>query len=254
MASSEGRSISLTLPRRWVGDLLHFASKVPTVPVQRRMNVTRVREARSALADPICWCAIFAKAYGLTAAEFPELRRAYLPFPWARLYEHPFSVASLAVEREYQGEKAVFFAHVRGPEKHSLRDLADRISLLKEAPLERFGLFRRALQISRLPWPVRWFVWWLGLNSSGAKRAKRMGTFGISVYSGLGAESLHPLSPLTTVLNYGVVGRDGTVPVRVIYDHRVMDGSTVARALQRLEAILNNEIVAELQHAERRAA
>ena len=49
-------------------------------------------------------------------------------------------------------------------------------------------------------------------------------------YSNLGAESLHPLSPLTTTLTYGVVRPDGTVPVRVVYDHRVMDGGTIARA------------------------
>ena len=57
-----------------------------------------------------------------------------------------------------------------------------------------------------------------------------MGTFGVSVYSALGAESLHPLTPLTTALNYGVIQENGDVTVRVIYDHRVMDGATVARA------------------------
>jgi hypothetical protein len=36
--------------------------------------------------------------------------------------------------------------------------------------------------------------------------------------------------------------------VRIIYDHRVVDGATVARALLDLEKVLNQEIVAELQH------
>ena len=35
--------------------------------------------------------------------------------------------------------------------------------------------------------------------------------------------------------------------MRVIYDHRVMDGATVARALQDLERVLQCEIVAELR-------
>ncbi len=48
-----------------------------------------------------------------------------------------------------------------------------------------------------------------------------MGTFGVSVYSGLGARSLHPISPLTTTLNYGTIGKDGDVSVRIVYDHRV---------------------------------
>jgi pyruvate/2-oxoglutarate dehydrogenase complex dihydrolipoamide acyltransferase (E2) component len=37
------------------------------------------------------------------------------------------------------------------------------------------------------------------------------------------------------------------VNVRIIYDHRVMDGADVARALIRLEEVLNGEIVDELK-------
>jgi hypothetical protein len=67
------------------------------------------------------------------------------------------------------------------------------------------------------------------------------------VYSALNAESLHPLSPLTALLNYGVIERDGSVAVRIMYDHRVMDGATVARALGRMEQILNSVIRDELR-------
>ena len=48
------------------------------------------------------------------------------------------------------------------------------------------------------------------------------------------------------VLNYGVIAPDGTVDVRFNYDHRVMDGAVVARALQSLEQILTQIIVGEL--------
>lgn len=254
MSEDRGHSLSLSLPRRFVCDLLHFASKVPTVPVQRVMNVQSVREARAASAEPVSWCAIFTKAYAQTAQEHPELRRAYLSFPWARLYEHPINIASIAVEREYRGEKAVFFGHLRRPDQQTLLEIDQHLRRLKDEPVESFGLFRRALMISRLPLPLRRLAWWIGLNSSGPKRAKRMGTFGVSVYSGLGAESLHPLSPLTTALNYGVIAADGSVRVRIIYDHRVMDGSTVARALGSMEKNLHGSIIAELRQSQRRAA
>jgi hypothetical protein len=49
---------------------------------------------------------------------------------------------------------------------------------------------------------------------------------------------------------------DGVLDVRVIYDHRVMDGATVARALARLEEILNSAIkdeVAEMADAPAKA-
>jgi pyruvate/2-oxoglutarate dehydrogenase complex dihydrolipoamide acyltransferase (E2) component len=54
------------------------------------------------------------------------------------------------------------------------------------------------------------------------------------------------LSPLTSLLNYGVMNADGTVDVRIIYDHRVMNGATVARALTRLEEILNTKVLEEV--------
>jgi hypothetical protein len=140
----------------------------------------------------------------------------------------------------------VFFGALRGPERQSLADLETALVAFKERPVEAVPRFRRALCVSRLPLPARRLLWWLGLNASGAKRAKRMGTFGVSVYSALGAESLHPLSPLTTTLTYGVIRADGRVPVRLVYDHRVLDGATVARALALLEQVLNGEILAEL--------
>jgi hypothetical protein len=94
---------------------------------------------------------------------------------------------------------------------------------------------------------LRRLAWWIGLNVSGRKRAGYLGTFGVSVYSGLGAESLHPMSPLGTTLTYGTIARDGAVSVRIVYDHRIMDGATVARALAELESVLNREIVEELE-------
>jgi len=181
------------------------------------------------------------------AAARPEFRRAYLSFPWPHLYEHPIAVASIAIERRYGEEEAVFFAPFRNPEQKALLELDAELNRLKELPIDDVSSFRRALSISRLPWPLRRLVWWVGLNVWGRKRAHYMGTFGVSVYAGLGAASLHPLSPLTTALNYGQIDADGSVDVRLIYDHRVVDGATVARALQALEQALKSEILTELR-------
>jgi hypothetical protein len=251
-----GRNIALSLPRRIMCDLLAFAKAIPTVPVQRRMNLARVVAARARQApDAPSWVALFTKAYAITAQRCPPLRRAYLSFPRPHLYEHPFSIASIAVEREYEGESAVFWGHLRRPEQQSLRELHTQLRRFKEEPIQSFGLMRRMLLYGRLPRPLRRLAWWLGLNFSGRKRAAYMGTFGISVYSGLGAESLHPISPLTTTMNYGTIDADGGVTVRIVYDHRVVDGATVARALVCLEGVLNQEIVAELeQETQARAA
>jgi hypothetical protein len=242
----KGRTLAISLPRRWIGDLLHFAHKVPAVVVQRQMNLAALQDARERSAQRIRWCAIFTRAYAKVASEFPELRRAWLGFPWAHFYEHPFSIASVAIERLYEGERAVFFVHLRFPEYQSLVALDAHLHRFQSEPIDTVGLYRRALAVSRLPWPLRRLLWWVGLNVSGPKRAARMGTFGVSVYSGLGAESFNHHTVLTTSLNYGVIASDGSVAVRVIYDHRVMDGGTVARVLARLEEVLNTDLVAEL--------
>ena len=53
--------------------------------------------------------------------------------------------------------------------------------------------------------------------------------------------------PVTTVLDYCVFADDGSVDVRIIYDHRVMDGATVARVLARLEDVLTGPILEEIR-------
>jgi hypothetical protein len=254
MGKKVGRTLPLTTPRRLIGDLLHFARAVPTVPVQRRMNVADLVEIRVRAPQRISWCAIFTKAFARTAVQMPELRRAYLSFPWARLYEHPCSVATVTVERFYQGENATFFAHLTSPETKTLLALDTKLRQYKIDPIESVAYYRRSLAIGRLPGWLRRPGWWYLLNGYGPWRALVAGTFGVSVYSGLGAESLHPLSPLTTTLNYGVVEGDGSVPVRITYDHRVMDGPTVARALALLEDVLHQEVLPELRDGADRAA
>jgi hypothetical protein len=240
-----GKSIPLSLPRRFICDLLQSARAVPTVPVQRRMQLLPLVKARAALPERPAWSAILTKAYARVASDMPELRRAYVKLPWPHLYEYPVNVAAVAVERDFAGEKAVFLGRIKQPEQLSLMELTKAIRRFQQAPLQENKDYRRTLLVSRVPWPLRRWLWWLGLNI-GRQRGNHFGTFAVSVYSNLGSESLHPLSPLTSTLNYGVIAPNGTVDVRIIYDHRVMDGATVARALQRLEMELNGHILAEL--------
>jgi hypothetical protein len=241
-----GQAIPLSVPRRMVIDLLYFASGIPTVPVQKRMSLAPLVAARAACRERPRWTAIFTKAYALVAQEFPELRRAYVKIPWPHLYEYPASKANIIIERDYHGEPAVWPVSIKDPARQSLRDIGRQLQHAATAPVEDIKDFRRWTQLARLPRPLRRALWWIGLNI-GRQRGNYFGTFGVSVYSALNAESLHPLSPLTTTLNYGVMSRDGVLDVRIIYDHRVMNGATVARALARLEEILNSVVLEEVR-------
>lgn len=241
-----GRAIPLSKSRRLVIDLLHFARGVPTVPVQRRMQLGALVAARAACRDKPRWTAIFAKAYALTGTEFPVLRRAYVKFPWPQLYEYPVTTANIIFERDYQGEPSLFSYLIRDPARLPVTALSKQIGDISNAPIEAVKDFRRIVRIAGWPRPLRRLLWWFGLNI-GRQRGNYFGTFGLSVYSALKAESLHPLAPVTTVLNYGVIEPDGSVNVRIIYDHRVMDGAVVARVLARLEEVLSGPVLEEIR-------
>lgn len=243
----DSRWIALSRPRAFMVDMLHFASQVPSVPVQRRMDVSPLQAARRSAGGP-SWPALFIKAFSLVADEMPVLKRSYVKFPWPHIVEYPGSVASIAIERTYNGEPAVFFGRIFNPSKRSVFDIHAIIREFVEAPLESIKPFRKALRFAGLPRFLRRLGLWWGLNLA-RTRAGLMGTFGLSVYSSLGAESLHPISPLTVTLTYGVIGSDGQVTVRMIYDHRVLDGATVARSLECLERKLLGPVLEELLSA-----
>ena len=226
---------------------MRFSRNIPRITVQRRMNLGPVVQARQGLDPRPSWTAIFLKGYALLSQETPELRRAYVKLPWPHLYEYPSTIASLAYEREHGGERVVLLDRIKRPESRSLDQLARKIRASQSRPVMQVKEFRRALGMARAPGPIRRFLMWLGLNI-GRQRPNYFGTFQLSVYSGLGAESFNPLTPLTTLLNYGRIDEHGSVDVRVHYDHRVMDGANVARALERLEVIMNTEVVDELRN------
>ncbi len=230
-----------------ISDLMYFSRKLPSIPVQRRMRLADLVAARSAAHPRPSWAAIFTKGFALLAADSPPLRRTLLGVPWAHLYEHPICIASVAVEKPVGDEHAVFFAKLREPNRHRLLAIDRYLKWFAASPKANMGLARLGLWVSLMWWPLRYALWWWGLNSDGYFRSRQFGTYGVSVYSGLGAESLHPLSPLTFVLNYGVIDADGEVNVRIIYDHRVLDGATVARTLAALEAALLGPILDEVR-------
>jgi hypothetical protein len=250
MHEPKGSSLPITGPRRFIIDLVHFAKRVPSTPVSRPVNVSALFAPRDEHPSRPSWALLFMKAYALVGANHPPLRRSYLEFPWPRLYEHPWMNCALAIERSYLGEHGVFVGLFRSPEQQTIGQLQDALSWYKHQPLEKVGVYRRALRVSRAPTVVRRLLWWSTLNISGFKRAKRFGTFGLTSYGALGAESLHPISPLTTTLTFGPISAAGEVNVKLIYDHRVLDGAYVARRLRDIETTLNTAILEELSLGE----
>lgn len=181
MSSITGRRVELSLPRRFICDLLHASHHMPVVTFERRIDLSAVMDARQRLASPPPWAVLFAKAFATVAAHRPELRRTYIPLPWPHQWEADESTAAIAVERDYRGEAGVFFGLLRAPDRKPLAELAEKVRDWKHQPVEAIPPFRRALRYSRLPFPVRRLLWWMAMSWSGKVKAKNFGTFGISL-------------------------------------------------------------------------
>lgn len=250
MARLPGRMVSLSLPRRFVGDLVRCAQSAPLMTVERRMRLAAVAEARANAVGRPGWCTLFTRAFALVAARRPELRRAYVPFPRPHFYEHPSSIASVAVARPVGDEEGVFFVHVRAPETQTAWAIDSYLRRCKERPLEDVAMFRRILQISRWPLPLRRLLWWCETQFSGSRRARHLGTFGVSVVSNFGAASPHLLTPVTSALNYGVVAPDGSVAVYLTSDQRVLTPAAAARTLEETEQTLSRDLLEEMRSLE----
>ena len=153
MHEPKGHYVPLVGPRRFIGDLVHFARQIPSAPVSRSFHVADLFGPRTTHPARPSWACLFMKAYALVGAEHAPLRRQLLEFPWPRLYEHPWMNCALAVERIYQGEEGVFVGIFRAPEQQSLTQLQQAVTWYKTETLEKIGFYRMTLRFMRCPDP-----------------------------------------------------------------------------------------------------
>ena len=245
--SRKGVRLSLPPSRRLVVEWLHHAKKIPSLPLKRTMNVASLAKARKFASPRPSWLALFLKAYALVARDRPELRRAYIPWPLPHLYQHPVSECAVLVERDWDDEKAVLAAKIRAPEKQPLSKVDDHMKRFASEPMESISDLRQLMMLARLPFWMRRIIFWNSLYISGRNKSKRFGTFMVSSLGNMGVEQIHPLTPLTTYLSFSPISSDGDVTALIVYDHRVLDGRTVAGALNALEDALNGPILNEVE-------
>jgi hypothetical protein len=236
----------ISLPRRLVADLMHASIRVPFVSLRRTFDIQPLLEARALAAKPPGWAAIFVKAFCLVAKEQPVLRTLYAKWPWPHFYELPRSVAMVAIARVEDGQDCVLPQKVPAADQLALTEVDALIRHAKEAPIDQVPAFRKILRTTKLVLPLRRLFWLVGLNF-GRQRANYFGSFGVTSVAAFGGGELHALSPGPFVLSYGVVEPDRTIDVVVRWDHRITDAALIAKAMTRLEQVLNTEIAAELR-------
>jgi hypothetical protein len=244
-SGATGKYVPISYFRRLVADLMHFSAKVPTATIERHMDLAVLVAARRACTPSPTWSAIITRAYSLVAARTPPLRTAYLTFPWPRLFEHAVNSATLNVDRQVAGERVVLYAQIPRPETLTLRELDAVINAHRYNPVEDIPSYRSAFRLSRVPWPFRRLLWWAALNVFGSVRCDHFGTFGVSSLGALGAGITRLTPLLTTQLHYGTFDAAGGLDMRISFDHRVLDGATIAVALADMEDVLLGEITRE---------
>lgn len=249
MTASAKSWLPLSPYRRCLLELMRQCRNIPLVTAERPMRLGDIVEARQASELRPAWTSIFTKAFAIVAARRPELRRAFFQLPWGHLYEHPVNVASVIVERHVDGEDMPLNHRFREPERQSLAQLHGSLLRAKTRPIEEVPVFRRLKKIAYLPSPLRRLLWALAYHASGRVRAKNYGTFALSSPAASGAGLTTILSPVALTLHYGMFERDGSITMRLTFDHRVIDGAPAARALADMEAALHSEILSELRQS-----
>jgi len=234
----------------YLADLAHLARALPTATVRRTIAIADVAAAREMAAPRPSWLAVFTKAMALAAGAHPQLKQVFSPLPWPRLYEHPFAVAAVAVNRPFDEELPTFWGRLTDPAHQGLQQLHNHLTRFKEEPVKNVGQLRRLQARGQWPWAVRRLAWAREANLSGRRRAKRLGTFAVASLGGAGADFVDPLYPATTVLSFGTI-QAATVDVSLKFDARVLTPLMAAEILVDVERVLNCEIVMELRYFER---
>lgn len=246
MKKNRGKKIKLSLARRSVIDLMHFSQKMSlnSVSAERYLKLEPLIEARKVCPHKISWYALFFKAFAKVSEEMPELRQSYFPLMFPNIYQYNETAGSIAMEREIDGETFVVYLHISHPQHHSLLEIDNRIKQAKDCPPHEIPSFRRFLKINRFPFLIRRFLWWVGLNVY-SYRFRYFGTFALTGI-GRGVRSLSVKSPMSVTFVFDMSMTDILPLVRLFWDHRVFDGVIVIRILERLQYILNHDLVEEM--------
>jgi hypothetical protein len=248
VVKKRGRKIPLSLARKMIGDFVAVSQRIPLAHGERRIDIRALRAAVTAIQrrSRPDWLPIFFKAYAIVAANRPALRRLFVRRPWPHLYEHPENVGSVVISRRLEGDDALLYLPIVAPEKLSLRDIEQLLKDASEKPINEIPAFRRQLRMGRLPGFCRRPLLRLGIDWTTRQRARRLGTFGMSVLASMGIANLATWVPWTTMIHYTPFDDAGSMLLRIAIDHRVLDGAEVAYALREMEEVLNRQILDEV--------
>src|SRR5262245_16515520 len=117
MSDQSGRRLPIKPARANVFELMRLTRSMPLVTAERPMKLASVADARRQAPVKVSWAVIFIKAFAIVAARRPELRTAYMSYPYPHFYEHFQNIGMVIVEREFEGESFPFNFRFKQPER-----------------------------------------------------------------------------------------------------------------------------------------
>lgn len=241
----DGKIRSIGQDRAIVLDVVRYAAKVPSFPVERFVQVQELAQLRQQSKARISWTALFVRAYALASREHAVLRQIFVAWPWARVYQSPTCVISLAVNRtEPDGSERLYFGRIHSPDQRGLEAIQSDIDGFQNDDPK--AAFRTQWRGAKMPSLIRRLAWWWRMEVDYRNRPRRSGTGSISALAGQGVTNrLHPCI-MTSSFSFGPLEQDGRILVTLQCDHRVIDGAAAARALNSLCDYLTCQVADEL--------
>jgi hypothetical protein len=140
----------ISLPRRFIADLMHASMRVPFVSLSRTIDIAQLIAARAQVPQRPGWAAIFVKAFALVARDEPVLRTLYVKWPWPHFFELPRSIGMVAIARIEDGQDCILPEKVPAPDERALTDIDAQIRHAKNAPLMEVPAFLKIMMATRL--------------------------------------------------------------------------------------------------------
>lgn len=241
-----GRRLSFSNGRRLVDDVIRVSNQMPMAAFSSEWDVAKVAKLRRMAKPKISWNVLMMKAHALVCQDYPMLRRCYVRFPFAHLYEHHQNVCMMTIGRAHQGEERLFFARFNEPDNSTLVELQVLYDRYRKVPIERIKQFRHQITFAKFPSPVRRFAWWALFNLWPQKRASHMGTFGMSISGHRGAFGSQHLGCNTTILGVDPNPRKGVAQMLLTFDHQILDGAPATEVFLKGQRMLSTVVAKEL--------
>jgi len=207
--------------------------------------------------------AFLLKAIGIAQQAHPDSRTMWLPFGNRAVFND--IAAGFTVEKLVNEIPVVFFGTIDAPDKKSLDTITGELSRYAQLSIGQLPRLAKEERFSRLPWLVRRFILWLGVNHPFFRLAVNQATFGLTSLGKFGIKSLvSPCSNTSTfaigsvemrpvVFNDQIVARP-IMTLTYTFDQRVLDEGTAARFLTEIRRLMEGELEGYLESEEEERA